>query len=433
MLSPASRKLKLCQTTIALMVWITYASTYLSRKPLGVIKSSIKNELKFTNMQLGWLDSAILLPYSVFQIVLGPVADRLGPKITISSCLFLSGSAMVTFGSWSNYYMLFFLLFLSGTAQGPCWPSCSKFLSSWFADANLHSIFGAVSTSAFGGSIVASGVAVYLMKNYGWRFVYFPTSLYLLLLSFVAFFSFKTPMEYGMVVPGKEILPEKSRTGSSRQHQLRELWQIPTVAELSVAMACMKLVRYTMYLWLPVYLVQSLNYSTADAGMYSIVFDIGGVLGSIILGIAADRVASTESYRALLHIWMASVSATISFILFSLTASWGVSYNTMFMMAAGAFICGPDGLLGGSVAISVGESGGRNAGAAVTGLINGFGSFGAVIEGPLVAFIAEKFSWDAVFLLMIFLSSLGSFAIMRAFAMQRRTSRINALLVEDSV
>ncbi|XP_046398102.1 glucose-6-phosphate exchanger SLC37A1-like [Ischnura elegans] len=242
-------------------------------------------------------------------------------------------------------------------------------------------------------------------------------------------------MECGLVIPGKEVLPEKSlRAGSGRQqHHLRELWQIPTVAELSIAMACLKLVRYTMYLWLPVYLVQSLNYSTSDAGMYSTVFDVGGVAGSIILGIVADRLSSTESHRALLHIWLSSVAATISFILFTLTATWGVSYNTLFMMAAGAFVCGPDGLLGGSVAISVGESGGRNAGAAVTGLINGFGSFGAVIEGPLVAFVVDKFSWDAVFLLIIFLSSLGSFAIMRAFAMQRRMSRMNALLVEDSV
>ncbi|KAG8229377.1 hypothetical protein J437_LFUL000898, partial [Ladona fulva] len=425
MAAVASRTLKIHQLMVFVLVWIVYGATYLTRKPLGVIKGSMANELRFSKMQLGLMDAAILLPYSLFQIFLGPLADKLGPKKTISISLFLSGMAMITFGSWNNYLVLFLLLFLGGGAQGPCWPSCSKLLSSWFSDASLHSVFGIVSTSAFAGSIAASALAVYLMQNYGWRFVFIPPSLCLLLFSFVSLYFFKNPAEYGISIPDKETASEKSSKVNRNSYQLRELWHIPTVPELSIAMACLKLVRYVMYLWLPVYLAQSLNYSAADAGMYSIVFDVGGVVGSIVLGLVVDRMGKAESHRALLHIWLSSVAATVSFFLFMLTSSWGISYNTLFMMAAGSFICGPDSLLGGSVAISVGEGGGRNAGAAVTGLINGFGSFGAVIEGPLVAFVSEQFSWDAVFILIIFLSSVGSFAIMRAFAMQRRISRMS--------
>ena len=48
--------------------WIAYASTYFLRKPLGVIKSDIESELKFSKSQLGIFDSALLLPYALVQV-----------------------------------------------------------------------------------------------------------------------------------------------------------------------------------------------------------------------------------------------------------------------------------------------------------------------------------------------------------------------------
>ena len=48
--------------------WIAYASTYFLRKPLGVIKSDMESELKFSKSQLGVFDSALLLPYALVQV-----------------------------------------------------------------------------------------------------------------------------------------------------------------------------------------------------------------------------------------------------------------------------------------------------------------------------------------------------------------------------
>jgi OPA family glycerol-3-phosphate transporter-like MFS transporter 1/2 len=48
--------------------WVAYASTYFLRKPLGVIKSDIESDLKFTKSQLGIFDSALLLPYALVQV-----------------------------------------------------------------------------------------------------------------------------------------------------------------------------------------------------------------------------------------------------------------------------------------------------------------------------------------------------------------------------
>lgn len=48
--------------------WLAYATTYFLRKPLGVIKSDMENDLGFTKSQLGVFDSALLLPYALVQV-----------------------------------------------------------------------------------------------------------------------------------------------------------------------------------------------------------------------------------------------------------------------------------------------------------------------------------------------------------------------------
>lgn len=422
-------RLQIIQVSMFALIWVVYASTYLMRKPLGVIKGLMAQDLHLSKVQLGWMDTAMLLPYAVVQVVFSPIADKLGPRKTLGICLFLTGLSLMSFGTWDSFPVLLLLLFLSGATQAPCWPACCKCLSSWFPDDAMNTVFGIISTSAFGGSIVATAIAVYLQKHYSWRFVFFPPSFLVLLLAILAWLFMKLPSELFITIPGKENSERNINSKKAgHSHTLCELWRIPSVAEMSLAMMCLKLVRYSMYLWLPIYLLQSLNYSPEQAGLFSVLFDVGGIIGSALLGWIVDK----YWYRhQLIPMLMAGFLGTLSFIAFTLTAQWGLGYNSLFMVLAGACVCAPDALLGGSVAVSIGEAEGRNAGAAVTGLINGFGSFGAVLEGPLVGFVSEHFGWNAMFLLIIVLSTFGSFAVFKALMIQRRQAHMSALLMDD--
>jgi OPA family glycerol-3-phosphate transporter-like MFS transporter 1/2 len=83
------------------------------------------------------------------------------------------------------------------------------------------------------------------------------------------------------------------------------------VAEVSIAVFCLKTVRYTLYMWLPMYLLQQvwpmichlnsfqhsfdffieikLNYSKTNSGLFSTMFEIGGILGSASNGFVLKR------------------------------------------------------------------------------------------------------------------------------------------------
>ncbi|XP_063225252.1 uncharacterized protein LOC134532605 [Bacillus rossius redtenbacheri] len=415
-------RLEVRQGVVFASVWLLYATTYLLRKPLGVVKGDLGRDLSLSRLQLGCFDTAILLPYALVQMCCSRVADVASPRCTVTACLFLAGLSVLTFGWWSRYGVLLALLAASGAAQAPVWPACCKCLSAWFPDHLLNTVFGLVSTSVYGGSIAATALASYLHATYGWRLVFLPPAVAATGLALLAWPLLRLPRDLGVAVPGK------TAAGAARTElSLARLWCLPVVPQLAFAMLSLKLVRYAVYLWLPVYLMQALGQSAATAGLLISLFDVGGIVGSVLLGLVADRHAS------LLHTWLAVVASSFSVLAFLFTAGRGPVHNGAWLLVTGFCVCGPDALLGGSVAVAVGERDGRNSGAAVAGLVNGFGSLGGVIEGPLVGFVSDAYSWNTMFLLLVVLLSASSFCILQAFLIQRRQEPVRYVPLRSGV
>ena len=89
-MTPLNRAQFLC----FVLVWFSYASTYLLRKPLGVVKADLGADLgvntdaegkqhkyiyppyQVGKVELGWCDTALVLPYAAIQILYPGIADR---------------------------------------------------------------------------------------------------------------------------------------------------------------------------------------------------------------------------------------------------------------------------------------------------------------------------------------------------------------------
>ncbi|XP_033746111.1 putative glycerol-3-phosphate transporter 5 isoform X1 [Pecten maximus] len=402
------------QLLVFCLGWMAYASTYFLRKPLGVVKTDLETDLHISKTQLGWLDTALLLPYAVVQMLLGNVGDKFGARRTYGVCLILSAISMFTFGQWSNVYMFAGLLFMNGAAQSQCWPNCMKALGAWYPDKVRNSIFGMFGTCAFAGGIMGTGLAVYLQSAYGWRSAFLLPSVFVGVLGVLVLLFFQQPDEVGIEVPGKgETTAAANATSSKTAGKISwlQLWKIPMLAEVAVAVFCLKVVRYCMYMWLPLYLLDHLKYSKAQAGMFSTIFEVGGVFGSAVIGFVIDAVFWG---RSLSGSAVSSLLSAISLLGFVLTSSWGIWFNGLFLFLAGVFNCGPDSILGGAIPAQLGEMDGRNAAAATIGLVNGFGSVGTFMEGPIIGVISTWYGWSGMFYFMIGLSFMGTLSVYRA-------------------
>lgn len=410
------------------LLWMGYALTYFLRKPLGVIKADLRSQAGLNEAALGWLDAALLAPYALAQMALASAGERLGPRRTLGLGLLCAGSAMVTFGVWGGAPVWAVMLALNGAAQSCCWPACSRALSDWFPDEQRNSVFGVFGTSAFAGGILGTSLAVYLQSMYGWRAVHVMPSLLCMCFGLLVMLVLRTPEELSVAVPGKSAPAAKA--ADSAAPTWREVWGIPVLPEAAVSLLFLKLVRYAMYMWLPMFLTLQLRYSREAAGMLSLAFDIGAVVGSAVMGVVVDRVLGG---RALTGCLLSGAASTFSLLLFSLTSHWGAAANATCLLLAGVFNGGPDTLLSGAIPTELGQRDGRRAAQAASGTVNGFGSVGTFVEGPLLGWVASALGWPAVFYTMIVCSGMSVFAVLRADIVDRRWKRYNPVPERDEV
>ena len=257
---------------------------------------------------------------------------------------------------------------------------------------------GAFGTCAFAGGIAGTTLSVYLQTVHGWRAAFLIPSLIVAAFGVMVLLLYHSPEESEIVVPGKDITSPGLSSSRSTQLGFLQLWKIPLVAEVAIGVFCLKVVRYCMYMWLPLYFLRHLKYTKTQAGMFSTMFEIGGVAGSALIGFVIDRFFNG---KGLFGSTISMLLSTAALVAFSITSSWGIVVNSIFMLLAGAFNCGPDSILGGSIPSELGEMEGRNAAAAVVGLVNGFGSVGTFLEGPIIGLVSEHYGWGGMFYLMI--------------------------------
>ena len=84
------------------------------------------------------------------------------------------------------------------------------------------------------------------------------------------------------------------------------------------------------------------------------------------------------------------------------------------MVLVGLLNCGPDIILCGSFPTELGSMDGRNAASAIVGFVNGFGSIGTFIQGPIIGWISDTYGWAGMFYSMIIISFVGSVTCYRA-------------------
>jgi OPA family sugar phosphate sensor protein UhpC-like MFS transporter len=83
-----------------------------------------------------------------------------------------------------------------------------------------------------------------------------------------------------------------------------------------------------------------------------------------------------------------------SMMLYSVAAPHGTAANVLSLGLVGFCLFGPESILSGAAAQDLG---GPAAAATAAGIINGAGSIGAVLQGPVIAPLEKSIGWSAVF------------------------------------
>eukprot|EP00058_Branchiostoma_floridae_P008987 XP_002594475.1 hypothetical protein BRAFLDRAFT_59797 [Branchiostoma floridae] len=321
---------------------------------------------------LGWLDSTFLISYAVVSscskqwIIMTYCNKVFDMRKVLSLGMCLSAVVVFVFGcltEWIHLYSQPFyvvLFVLNGLLQSTGWPCVVAIMGNWFGKSTRGLVLGAWSACASVGNIIGA-LLVSQVLDYGYEYAFLVTSAVLFAGGIINFFS--------LVPSPKETRPQAI--------SFFQAVCLPGVIPYSLSYACLKLVNYSFFFWLPFYLHSQYGWKETVADEISIYYDVGGIIGGMIGGYLSDRMKKRAP-------------TVVTMLLLALPSLWGYSaspnnktINAVLMAVAGFFIGGPANLISSAISADLGRQnlikGNSEALSTVTGIVDGTGSVGASV------------------------------------------------------
>lgn len=260
---------------------------------------------------LGTLDTIFLFSYAVGLFISGIVGDRLNLRWVLSFGMCSSALVVFVFGTvteWLHFYnkgLYCCLWIVNGLLQSTGWPCVVAVMGNWFGKAGRGVVFGLWSACASVGNILGACLASSVLQ-YGYEYAFLVTAAVQFAGGIVIFFGLLvSPEEIGL--PGleaEENFEEDSHrpliNGAENEDEYEPNYSIqegspvtqvkaisfyqacclPGVIPYSLAYACLKLVNYSFFFWLPFYLSNNFGWKEAEADKLSIWYDVGGIIGN---------------------------------------------------------------------------------------------------------------------------------------------------------
>ena len=390
------------------MTWIAYASYYFARMGFPVIKSTLEKKLGLSINMLGWIDTGYLTAYAIGQFVSGFLGDRIGSRRLVGLGMLGVAMSCAAFGVSSVAWMFLIFYTLNGMFQSTGWPGTCKAMGSWLTPRERGTIMGFWSTCYQIGPLAATALCTYLFSHYGWRWAFLAPAGLIAVVALVNLF----------------FLPERHSPAASDDkpadvvdareiatHAEFSVWRSPVLWSLGASYFCLKLIRYSIFFWLPYYLNVVLKYPADLAGYRSTSFTIGGVVGSIAVGFLSDRYFPGR--RRIISALMCMALAA-ALLLYTHVAPISVTLNFISMGLIGFCLFGPDTIICGAAAQDIG---GKHNVAKAAGFINGMGSIGAIFQGAVTSGVTKAFGggtrgWNALFYVFVALAVMASIALL---------------------
>lgn len=278
------------------VVWTILALMYIfvtfHRMATGVVKSDLQQTFGIGVAQFATIGSMYFYAYFIMQIPSGILADKLGPKKTVTWFSLLAAAGSVLFGLAPTLTLAYAGRFMVGIGVSVVFICLIKIQSRWFYSKNFALMVGCVGLAANSGALLAQTPLVYAAATFGWRstFVYLGMAMVFFAIMTIIFVK-DDPCEMGL--PGMDELEGRPSFQSSIKvgAALKSVLSNPRTWIVSVV--CVGL--YVGYIVLlgqfgVSFLMTSYGLTKIQSANLIISAVAGSALGAVAIGYVSDRI-----------------------------------------------------------------------------------------------------------------------------------------------
>jgi MFS transporter, ACS family, glucarate transporter len=379
---------------------------YLQRFSIPVASYQMMPQLGLSQMQIGWLETAFLVGYTLMQFPGGVIGQRVGARLmfviiglvafvatvaTPLAPLLLAGAALLT--------VLAVAQLVLGASQAPIFPVSSGVFETWFTPDKWPLVQGLQTMGLGLGAALAPPLIGSLMSAFGWQRALAWSALpALVLIAWWAWYGRDIPAEHP-AVGAAELAELGAHTAARVNYAIswRRVWTLMRdrdVLALTASYACMNYVFYLLANWCFLYLVQERHFTVLESAWLASTPPLAAAIGAGVGGKLASVFGTRYGVRrglAVVPLWSLPAAAMLLFV--------AVGAGNAYVAVVALALC--------FAAVELNEGPywaaimhvGRADTMAASGLLNTGGNVGGLIVTPVAAYLSGHHSWTLAFVI----------------------------------
>ncbi len=265
---------------IAILLGIGIIINYFDRLNISVAAGPLTQEYHLSATQLGFILSSYLWTYTLLQIPIGALLDKIGIKWLMRIGTVIWSIATFMTAIVSGYGLIILSRFLLGIAEAPTFPGASKATGYWFPLNERGLATSAFDAAAKFSNVIGAPLVAIAITIYGWRAGFWVTGVLSLIYAAVFWLLYRDPKE-------SRRLSEEERTyivegGAQQEEQtgettswadtwtnIRYLLRQRKIWAMTLGFAAYGYSFYLLLSWLPGYLQRQLHVSILGSSYYA--------------------------------------------------------------------------------------------------------------------------------------------------------------------
>ncbi len=270
---------------------------YIDRGALGVLWPDIKDEFGFTNQDYANIGTVFVLAYAFGQGLFGKIFDWIGTRLgfvlsigvwSIATALHALATSVFTFGLFRG---------LLGVAEAGNWPGAAKANAEWFPINERALAQGIFNSGAAIGGIVSPPLLALLAVYLGWKAIFVVIGLVglLWLIPWLIVYKSKpethpwlSDEEREYILSGQRIADTEDDDEGYHPSTKEMLTRKQSWGAILAAMF-IDPIWWLFVFWIPIYLLDTFNFSVQQIGLYGWVPYVGAMLGAWFGGLLAQN------------------------------------------------------------------------------------------------------------------------------------------------
>ena len=388
---------------------------YLDRTNISIAGIQIGREYSIDNTHLGWIFSAFLIGYAVFQIPAGLLAHRFGSRRLLTFAVLWWGvftvlTTLVPPSIGNAVAVLILVRFALGAGEATMYPAASQFVERWFPVSERGKANGII----FGGVGIGSGltppIVTAIILHFGWRASFWFSAVCGILAGIIWYLAARDTPEQHPHVSAHELAliqagrgPERTKSSIRREIPWRRIFSTKEIIALTLSYLAYGYVAWVFFGWFYIYLAQARGLNLKTSAVYSVLPFVGMTIGALSGGIASDwlvRHFSSRIGRCILP-FFAMATTSILLIIGSRAEQASTAGITLALGAGILYIA--QSCFWAITADFAGEYAGL-----ASGIMNMGAQVGGAVATSLTPFLAARFGWHTAFFAAAGLAILGA-------------------------